>query len=388
MDRKSDIRHDDWGIEMREIGFWDYTAADHGSLEHYTEADWDVLLDDMAEGGFNSLTLGIKWITTGYRSRFDWLDQDPDNAAVKSDNRTVRYGLEQARRRGIRTWLLVVATQFNMEKFKLGPVSTTWGPCGIYDLDVPGLGDRIEMLFDEVTSIFGDLADGIVVELEFCDSDQPHRIPIYNEWAAQNGRPDYAAIRAQLFDPRGYPMFDWRDFTTSRRIEMLGRIEKVVRARGFNGTLSTIAELGNAPMVLVGNMNLEMLKTALPHWSLTTYDSIYDRRANRLATMDFCIEQPRKLGFDVLYLTRGVMSWNYPADAPPFNLEEQWRMSLEDAAAHNPDILWFMGSDARRDGIVCSNVKLPAWGFDDPRVARKRLMEMARERVTRSEAGG
>jgi hypothetical protein len=38
-----------------------------------------------------------------------------------------------------------------------------------------------------------------------------------------------------------------------------------------------------------------------------------------------------------------------------------------------------MGSDARLDGMVCSHVKLPEWGFADPRLARLRLMEMVNE---------
>ena len=32
--------------------------------------------------------------------------------------------------------------------------------------------------------------------------------------------------------------------------------------------------------------------------------------------------------------------------------EEQWRMALEDARDHEPDALWFMGSDARLNGAV------------------------------------
>ena len=67
---------------MQEMGFWDYTApGGGGGLESYREEDWDRLLDDMAAGGFNSLVLGIKWFTTGYRSRLPWLDQDAAGAA-------------------------------------------------------------------------------------------------------------------------------------------------------------------------------------------------------------------------------------------------------------------------------------------------------------------
>jgi hypothetical protein len=64
----------------------------------------------MATGGFNSLVLCVKWLTTGYRSRLPWLDQDPQCSAVASDNTVVHYALRRAQARGIRTWLLLVAS--------------------------------------------------------------------------------------------------------------------------------------------------------------------------------------------------------------------------------------------------------------------------------------
>ena len=160
-----------------------------------------------------------------------------------------------------------------------------------------------------------------------------------------------------------------------------------MRQKGFSGKLASIIELDNQPMVVMGNVNLNMLRDALPHWPVVTYDSIYDRRRNRLATMDFCVNQPHQAGLEVYYLTRGVMTFGIPQDLPPARLEDQWRMSLEDARTFNPEILWFMGSDARLDGMVCSiSVKLPEWGFDDGRTARLRLMEMARENHLAKEA--
>ncbi len=93
--------------------------------------------------------------------------------------------------------------------------------------------------------------------------------------------------------------------------------------------------------------------------------------------MDFCIQQPRRAGLEVGYLTRGVMTFGIPSDMPPTNLEEQWRMSIEDADRFHPDILWFMGADCRMDGWVCSPARLPEWGFADGRTGRLRLMEMA-----------
>jgi hypothetical protein len=95
--------------------------------------------------------------------------------------------------------------------------------------------------------------------------------------------------------------------------------------------------------------------------------------------MDFCVEQPRRAGLPVQYLTRGVMTFPTPPFLTKTTLEEQWRMSLEDARDHKPDALWFMGADARLPGAVCSDALLPSWGFADGRSARRRLMAMARE---------
>ncbi len=249
----------------------------------------------------------------------------------------------------------------------------------MYDLDTPGLDERIDQLFAEVVALFGDLLDGIVVELEFCDGEAPHRIPIYNSWAQANNRPDFASIKSFHMEPRAYPFTHWRDFTTSRRIDTLQRIENLVRNMGFDGEMTSIVELDNQPWAVLGNVNLKMLQAALPHWSVVTYDSIYDRRRNRLATMDLCIHQPHEVGLSVNYLTRGVMTFNIPPEMTATRLETQWRMSLEDAIEHKPEVLWFMGSDCRLDGYVCSNVKLPDWGFTDGRTARLRLMQMASE---------
>lgn len=368
---------------MREIGFWDYTCPQHGSLEHYTTADWDYLLDDMAAGGFNSLVLGIKWITTGYRSRLPWLDQEPGNAAIAADNATLYHALQGARQRGIKTWLLIVASHYRIAEFGLNPEGGTgyvWVGTSPYDVDQPGVRERILALCDEIAELFGSHADGLVIELEFCDRAAPHRIPLYNQWAAQNNRPPFEEIKSVVLEPRSYPFHHWRDFTTARRIETLQLIEKTIRDRGYRGSLSCIAEIANEPGAVAAGVSLAMLHDSLPHWALVTYDSIYDRRLNRLAAMDFCVEQPRQAGFEVLYLTRGVMTWPSATGLPPTDLEEQWRMALEDAHRFQPDALWFMGADARTaEGEVCNLAQLPQWGFEDGISARRRLMQMAEE---------
>ena len=365
---------------MKNIGFWDYTCPWHGSLERYTRADWDLLLDDMAAGGFNSLVLGIKWLTTGYRSSLPWLDQDPQCTAISSNNDLIHYALQGARQRGMSTWLLVVVTIYTSEHFHLPGGLEYWSNrFVVYDLDAPGLDERIAALMAEIIGLFGSQTDGIVVETEFGDTASPHRIPVYNEWAARNNRPDFATIQNIRLESRMYPFTHWRDFTTARRIATFQRIEAQVRALGYAGKLASISEIDNQPMVVMGNTNLEMMRQSLPHWPVVTYDSIYDRRRNRLATADLCIEQPKKLGLETLYLTRGVMTFNIPPELGPTTLQEQWRMALEDAAAHQPDTLWFMGSDCRVDGWVCSPGPLPAWGFADGRSARLRLFEMVKE---------
>jgi hypothetical protein len=365
---------------MKEIGFWDYTCPFNGSLERYTNQDWDVLLEDMANGGFNSLVLCVKWLTTGYRSRLPWLDQDPACSAVASDNAVVHHALQGARSRGIRTWLLVVASIFETKTFNL-PGGVDYWPADYraYDPDSPGMAERIRALFEEVMGLFGEEADGLVVELEFCDGEAPHRIPMYNTWASENNRPDFAAIKAIHLEPRSFPFAHWRDFTTSRRIKAFQDIEAIVRGTGFKGPLSSIIEIANEPMAVLGNVNLKMLQGALPDWSVVTYDGIYDRRRNRLATLDFCIHQPQQAGLEVNYLTRGVMTFNIPPELGPTRLQEQWQLELEDARLHPADRLWFMGADCRVDGLVCSPSQLPRWGFPDGRTARLNLMELFRD---------
>jgi hypothetical protein len=236
-----------------QIGFWDYSCPGHGSLEHYTQADWELLLDDMSAGGFNSFVLGIKWLTTGYRSRYPWLDQDELCTAVASDNLLLYHALRGARQRGLRTWLLVVATIYPGRQFNLPGGSSYWTEeFRVYDLDTPGLPERIDLLFSEVVDLFGAEIDGLVVELEFCDGEAPHRIPIYNALARQNDRPDFAAIKDFRLEPRAYPYTHWRDFTTWRRIETFQRIEQVVRQGGYKGRLASIVEIDNQPMAVSG----------------------------------------------------------------------------------------------------------------------------------------
>jgi hypothetical protein len=367
-------------LKIKDIGFWDYTCPQHGSLERYTREDWDILLDDMAAGGLTSFVLGIKWLTTGYRSRLPWLDQDPECSAIASDNALIHYALQGARQRGMRTWLLLVVTIYPSQALSLPGGTRYWTDQFVaYDLDAPGLKERIAEMLSEVLELFGGETDGLVIETEFGDTEAAHRIPLYNEWAASNNRPDFISVRDIRLESRMYPFHHWRDFTTARRVAAFQEVEKHVRGLGFTGKLASISEIDNQHMVVMGNTNLNIMHDELPHWPVITYDSIYDRRRNRLATADLCIRQPRSLGLETLYLTRGVMTFNIPPELGATTLQEQWRMELEDAAEHRPDTLWFMGTDCRLDGMVCSSRLLPQWGFEEGRAARLHLIEKIKE---------
>lgn len=308
---------------MKEMGFWDYTAPQHGSLECYREQDWDLLLEDLAAHGINSFVLSIKWITTGYRSRFRWLDQNMECTSIQSDNQLIHYALREMRKRGMKVWLLLVVTQFPAHSFGLNP---TWIPqwteqvfgygIGFYDVDHPGLQERVNQMLGEVAELFGEETDGIILELEWGDREEPHRIPLYNQWASQNNRPDFDTIRHYPLQSRSYPFYDWRDFATQRRIYFLQSAKEALRAAGFTGELATINEIENGPGAVISASNLTMLRQQLPDFALVTYDGIYNRNMHRRATQDLCMDAPIKEGHKVYFLSRGVMPW---ADEPgPF----------------------------------------------------------------------
>ncbi len=365
---------------IKEVGFWDYSAVQHGSLEQYTESDWDCLIEDMAEHGINSFVLSVKWMTTGYRSRYNWLDQNPSSSAIKTDNRTIHYALEQMQKRSIKTWLLAVVTQFPKDIFGLGEVWTAdWTydafgyGVGYYDVDHPGLLERVNDMMTEICELFGSKTDGIILEIEFADREEPHRIPLYNEWAAINNRPDYDKIKRIDLQPRAYPFYHWRDFATHRRIEFIKQVEKAIRNTGFQGTLATINEIELGFDVAISGSNLRMIKEELPEITVVTYDGLYDRSLNRLATCDLCMQSPLSLGIKTHFLSRGVMPWGN--DPKTFgSLERQWDMTIEDCQRYQPDALWFMGSDCRVPGYVCSLEGIRRFGYRDGREARLKLL--------------
>lgn len=354
---------------MKEYGFWEYTMPGAGECWKYSLDDWKKLLDDMAAGRMNSLALAIKWHTTGYKSSFSWLDQDPACAIIRNGNRMLLQVIEEARRRNIRVWLAAVCSHFQVKEFGLEPPHHSRSGSFYYDPDYPGVRERMTALFREIAELFG-AAHGLVVEMESVEFDWPHRIPIYNAWAAKEGRKSYAELRNLPMDARAYRIHDWRDFLTIRRCLALKEIEKAVRAAGFGGKLAMICETSNEHGSFHQALNLRIYRQEMPGWGAVTYD--YDRDMNRWSCADFCIVHPKEIGLETFYLGRGVMT--YSRDLT-ISLEENWLRDMQDAVEFGADGLWFFGADAGGENCHCSLKKLKSLGYADGITARRKIIE-------------
>ena len=362
-------------MSIKEYGFWEYSCPFSGQAAWYQREDWERLLDDMAGGGMNSLALVVKWATTGYRSSLPWLDQDPKNcAAVATGNELLQQVLDMAHQRGIKVWIAGVCSGFMVREFGIAPPDGKRKGSFAYDPDYPGVLERICELFREITALF-QAADGLVVEMESVDSDWPHRVPLYNQWAEANRRPSYGELKAERLDARHYQKRHWRDFTTSRRCLALQEIEKTVRGGGFRGGLAMICETSNEGGAYVQAVNLHQYRESMPGWAAVTYD--YNRHFDRWADVDFCIEQPKRCGLETYYLGRGVMTFEGKLGIP---LAEHWRLDLEDVRRFQPDGFWFFGTDAAEKKNCHSwRPLLQEYGFADGLAARRELLSLGRQ---------
>jgi hypothetical protein len=341
---------------LREHGFWDYTTPGAGSMEQYAADDYATWLDDMAAAGMNSLLIVVKWITTGYRSRLPFLDQAPDNPVIASNNRLLRQAIEEAGKRRIKIWLGAVLSYYPAARYAADPycrIDEFFGgrlpeSIGEYDADAPGYADRAARLFEELVELFPGIG-GLMVEMEWSGRVRPHRIPLYNQWAAAHGRTRFERL-CQDLSGRGFDLPDWRDYATARRVAVIQAIECAVRAKGFAGDLTTIAETGRTTYSCAHEMNLATFRKECPGWSVVTYE--YEKWEQRFASMDFCVSVPRQHGLDVNYLPRGVMTWSCPFEAwpRPMSLAEGWRLDVEDIRAFRPERVWWFGAGGTGDG--------------------------------------
>jgi hypothetical protein len=368
---------------LEEYGFWDYTTPGAGGMERYTRDDYLLLLDDMAKAGMNSLLVCIKWYTTGYRSKLPYLDQTTDNPVIASDNSLLRTVIEEAHHRGIRVWLGAVFTFQRVDVFggtphrtfqNVGPDFQLPGTIGAYVSDDPMVTGRGREMIAEMVTLFPE-ADGFEIEVEDSGVETPNRIPLYNEWAKQNGRPSFDRIGGPL-NPRSLDMPNWRDYATHARIQLVKEIQSSARSAGFDGEFGMICETDVGPYHVAHEVNLEEVQKAFPSLKAITYD--YGKWRHRSAVMGFCIDLPKRHNMKVCFLSRGVMTW-YPTWPLPMHLEESWKRDAEDVASHKPEGFWWFGSGAAGEGAHVSASRLSRAGFASGVEARRTLIHVAQE---------
>ncbi len=379
-------------IELKEHGFFDYLSPCFGGLEKFQRDDFLRLLDDMAAAGMNSLHIGIRGQTTGWRSNLPYLDQLAGCPNIESDNRIVREVIEQAHRRSIRVWFTVCVNRFVAGPFGLTPVRT-WDSIGSfklpftvgqYDSDLPGILDRAVEISREVVELFPGL-DGLTIEAENMCLEMPHRIPLYDRWAAENGRRPFAQLGHPLWG-KTYDVPEWRDYTTYSKARIFQAVAQAVGEAGFRGGFATYCEVGArySQYSCCQAVNIKYLLELCPGWIAVTYQ--YEKWMHRWSMAEFCMVRPKEDGAVTYYLPRGVMT---VGDAPgqsdhgpgvwplPISLAEHWRRDVEDIERFAPDGVWWFGAGTRNDGPVISLSRLRRDGFRDDHHARAALLKAA-----------
>jgi hypothetical protein len=361
---------------LREHGFWEYTTPYTGGFETYDYDDYVLTLDDMAQAGMNSIMIAVKWLTTGYRSRLPYLDQLPGNKVIESDNKLLRRVIAEAKARRIKVWLGVVTSYYDADKFRSTPHAVMPGMLGCpfrvghYDPDAPQMIERGAAIFEEVLDEFPG-ADGLMLEMEAVEARAPHRVAPYNEWARANGRPAYD-------DPRTLSGLHWFDYQTASIIKATKAVEKAVRAKGFRGDLATINKVfGPITAPAKGQLvNVEMMRRECPAWATINYN--YEKglpEGNYDWYMEAGVAYPKRLGMNVYYLPRGVMTWGGWTDRR--RLERSWAQDVADVQKFQPQNLWWFGAGSKRGGTHTSLPELKRMGYPDDVSARRALLKIA-----------
>ena len=176
---------------LKEHGFWDYITPGAGGMERFTQKEYASLLDDMASSGMNSLLVCVKWMTTGYRSSLPFLDQ-LGGPVMDSDNDLLRWVIAEASARRIKVWLSAVVSFYAPQFYGGQPRWTLSDMCGyplpvkvgVYDADSPQFRERAVAVFCELVDLFPGVG-GLMLEVEGSGEEAPHRVELYNAWAAQ-----------------------------------------------------------------------------------------------------------------------------------------------------------------------------------------------------------
>lgn len=368
--------------DIVEYGFWDYTTPGAGGMEHYEREDYERLLDDMSEAGMNSICVLPKWLTTGYRSRLPFLDQHAGNPVTRSDNALLRDFLTGANKRGIKPWLGVVIAMYPVEHVKTPAIEVLPAESGslklgvaigVYDLDCREVWDYAPQVLAELLAEFP-CVEGLAIEVEWAGMALPHRIPLYNHWAAVNNQPAFEKINNPL-NLRLMNVTPWRMYTTQRRIEFMRHLRAAVS--GYRGEWAMLCETGRTPYLMTQEVHLDHLAKECPWCAAVSYECMYDKSVYRLGMMELAIEAPKQAGLKAFYLPRGVMTWGHWPMA--LTLEESWRRDVEDIMRFRPQGVWWFGSGCtgRGHGTHVGIDRLRQAGFADGDQARRRLLECA-----------
>ena len=363
-------------MALQEYGFWVYVGPQTGGVEGYRERDWDILLDDMAAGGMNSLAVAIRWRTTGYRSKLAYLDQDPAHTIIASDNAILHHVIREAHRRQIKVWFQASLNAVQTQPYGVPLPEGVAGPRDFffYDWDTPVVADRAAEIAAEIVTLFPEI-DGFSAEAEDTFVSYPHRIPFYDAWAKAHGQISYAELRAQQWNPRCYCPALWRTYTTHRNCEVLRQIEHAVRNKGFKGWLNTICETWADVGAFNMAVDLDVFRKEAPDWIAVTYE--YNRWRRRLSCADVCMLYPKEMGLTLYFLGRGVMT--YGAEKLPIPFADHWRLDFADALQYGIDGLWMFEADACTDGFHVRKDLLRLNGFATPAEARRKLLQIGRE---------
>lgn len=264
---------------MTEYGFWVYTGVGCGGCEGYREEQWEQLLDDMADGGMNSIVICLNWLRLGFRSRLPYLqhDQYHNNPVIASDNEVLRFAIDGAKQRGIKVWLQLSLNLYYLEGFDLPlppGVSASNGYAHKFDLDAPQIKERSLERAVEIIELFPQ-CDGVSIEFEEHNKMYAHKIAPYNAWAKEHGMPSHEELMKRPANARGYQNTWVRHYTTWQVCQILQQFEKEAASRNWKGDMNAMCATGSGGGVYLLEADLERFAREAPNWSLVTYD--YER---------------------------------------------------------------------------------------------------------------
>lgn len=385
---------------MREYGFWVYVDPFCGGVCDYQKDDWEILLDDMAGGGMNSLVICLRNKLTPYKSKLPYLDQIlVDHPIMKSGNALLRDVIKMAHKRNIKIWLMNNVNVALCDIYGVAPpdgaapnilkgVPPFGGMASFkYDIGLPIVAERAVEIAKEMVELFGE-ADGIVIETENGYKCGSHRLDAYNRWATEQTNatgkihPTYDALSKQYPNPRTNPDRYWREYVTDYTCGFLKGLEREIKSAGYKGELGFIIESLTEASTYQLSYDLDIFKRNAPeNTACVFYD--YFRWVHRLAVTDFCMRYPKQLGLPTYFLGRGLLNFPLTYSQPliqqmPVSLQEHWRMDFEDALSSNVDGLWFYEADVKPSGMYVDIKDLKDFGFKDGMDARRQLLTIGK----------